>query len=245
MSIELEVVKKEKLRIFQISAPDSSYDDIEIDLFYVSLQQKINNLPNNTNYVILNDFNAKVGKNADLLWPAIARIYGLGKRNEQGERLLQFCAINNLAIMNTMFKHKPSRHVTWISPDGKTKNQIDYIICQQKVKSLFKNCRVFPSADVYSDHLLLAAVIEVKPPKVKRLSTIPKKYDLDKLRDKHTAEAFEQRLGGRFEPLLGLEDGDVDNIYDQFKTATNKTTEEVVAFRRRKQLERMTKELIN
>ena len=43
-------------------------------------------------------------------------------------RLLDFATLNNLVLTNTLGPHKPSRRVTWHSPDGKHHNQIDYTL---------------------------------------------------------------------------------------------------------------------
>ena len=49
--------------------------------------------------------------------------------NENGEKLLQLCSINDLGIINTMHKHLSKRLYTiWCFPDGKTQNPIDFII---------------------------------------------------------------------------------------------------------------------
>ena len=103
----------------------------------------------------MGDFNAKVGADCHQNWSTVAGKFGLGNGNERGERMLQFCAINNLCIVNTLYKHKNSRLVTWISPDCKTRNQIDYIIVQKSTLQHIKNCRVFNSADIGSDQSLL------------------------------------------------------------------------------------------
>jgi len=57
--------------------------------------------------------------------------------------------------MNTMYENKHNKLVTWTSPDGRVRNKIDYIIVQQKHKSHVKNCHVYNSADIRSDHALL------------------------------------------------------------------------------------------
>jgi len=44
--------------------------------------------------------------------------YGLGNRNEAGERLLEFCVENALFIANTYFEQPGRRLYTWTSPDG-------------------------------------------------------------------------------------------------------------------------------
>ena len=83
------------------------------------------------------------------------------------ERLLNFCAMNNFAVMNTVSKQRKSRLVTWISPNGRTKNQIDYILVPIDQKGLIKKCRVFNSVDINSDHSLLMPKYTIFLPKVK------------------------------------------------------------------------------
>ena len=52
--------------------------------------------------VIIGDFNAKVGTDWETWKGAIGK-FGYGMENERGERLLNFCLSNKLAIANTMF----------------------------------------------------------------------------------------------------------------------------------------------
>ena len=58
--------------------------------------------------------------------------HGLGIQNEAGERLIEFCDGNNLGIMNTWFEQPKRRLYTWTSPDGKHRNQIDYILINKR-----------------------------------------------------------------------------------------------------------------
>ena len=58
--------------------------------------------------------------------------HGLGVINERGHRLIEFCRENKPVIANTLFKRHNRRKYTWISPDGHTRNQIDYLITQQR-----------------------------------------------------------------------------------------------------------------
>ena len=50
--------------------------------------------------------------------------YGLGTRNERGERLIELCHQNELLITNTYFKQHARKLYTWKNPDVKTRNQI-------------------------------------------------------------------------------------------------------------------------
>ena len=74
--------------IFQIYAPDSSYSESEIDLMYDQVQYLINNLPPSHKYIILGDWNAKVGDDSEVNWPIVVGKFGVRECNERGERLL-------------------------------------------------------------------------------------------------------------------------------------------------------------
>ncbi len=55
--------------------------------------------------------------------------HGLGSdRSYNGERFIEFCAGNNMAITTTMFPHKDIHQYTRTSPDGRTRNQIEWNI---------------------------------------------------------------------------------------------------------------------
>ena len=231
------------LTIFQIYAPDSSYTDETSEEFYDLLQVKINSLPSKNSYMLIGDFNAKVGK-SDTEWPEVVGKYGLGERNNRGSHLLQFCVINQLIITNTMFRHPEKRKATWISPNGLVMNQIDFIITQEKWKSRIKNSRAYHSADIGSDHFLLLANINLVPKTPKRSKAVPRRFNVDKLvTDNGLAQTFEVKLGGAFEPLLALETDDIEVLYTKFKEVTNNITKETVGFRRRKHVEGLSPEI--
>lgn len=61
---------------------------------------------------IMGDFNAKVGEGDE---PGIVGKFGLGERNEAGDRLMQFCQENNLQIANT-FIMQPKRPLHLVPP---------------------------------------------------------------------------------------------------------------------------------
>ena len=67
---------------------------------------------------IIGDWNAKVGSQET---PGVTSKFGLGIRNEGGQRLKEFCQENALVIANTLFQQHKRRLYTWISPDVHTK----------------------------------------------------------------------------------------------------------------------------
>ena len=55
-------------------------------------------------FFIIGDWNAKVGSQET---PGVTGKFGLGVRNETGQRLIEFCQENALVIANTLFQqHK-------------------------------------------------------------------------------------------------------------------------------------------
>ncbi|XP_072027692.1 uncharacterized protein [Amphiura filiformis] len=109
----------------------------------------------------MGDMNAKVGEGEDKKC-GIGK-FGLGDRNERGDRLAKFCCANNLAIMNTCFKHHKRNLYTWKSPGDRYRNQIDYIMMKRRWKSSVLDAKTYPGADCDTDHILLTAKMRVKP----------------------------------------------------------------------------------
>ena len=154
------------ISIIQFYAPTSASTEEEIEEFYSQLQEVIDKIPSRDVTLIMGDANAKVGK-ADI--PSVTYgQYGLGVRNVRGSVLIDFCATNDLVISNTCFNHHPRRLYTWTSPDGTTRNQIDYIMIKRKWKSCIKNVKTYPGADCNSDHQLLVAKCKIRLKKIQR-----------------------------------------------------------------------------
>lgn len=105
--------------------------------------------------LIFGDFNTKVGSSNKGHESAMGK-HGIGERNENGDRLLDVCEIDNLVITGTTLPHKPRHKITWISPDGRTENQIDHVLISTKQhKTSILYTRTMRGADVSSDHELM------------------------------------------------------------------------------------------
>ena len=59
---------------------------------------------------IIRDWIAKVGSQET---PGVSGKFGLGVRNEAGQRLIEFCQENALVIANTLFQQHKRRLYTW------------------------------------------------------------------------------------------------------------------------------------
>ena len=88
----------------QACAPTSNAEEAEVEWFYEDLQDLLELTPKKDVLFIIGDWNAKVGSQET---PGVTSKFGLGIRNEAGQRLMEFCQKNALVITNTLFhKHK-------------------------------------------------------------------------------------------------------------------------------------------
>ena len=111
---------------------------LEVVRFYEDLQDLLEPTPQKYVLFIIGDWNAKVGSQET---PGVTGKFGLGIRNEAGQRLIEFCQENALVIANTIFQQHKRRLYTWSSPDGQHQNQIDYILCSQRWRSSIQSAK--------------------------------------------------------------------------------------------------------
>jgi len=160
----------------------------------------------------------------------------MGQRNGRGDMLVDFCAFNNLCITNTFFKQtKESKIWTWESPNGRDRNQIDYILVNTRYKESVKNSRTFQSADVGSDHQLLLATFKLKRGYTTTQSG-SQRVDITRLAQDGPRSAYRQSIEAK---LLTLKnDGEyVEECWCRIKSILQSTAIETLAFAKRKQPE--------
>ena len=126
-------------------------------------------------FFIIGDWNANIGSQEI---PGVTGKFGLGVQNKAGQRLTEFCQENTLVIANTLFQQHKRRLYTWTSQDGQHRNQIDYILCNQRWRSSVQSAKPRLGADCGSDHELLIAKFRLKLKKVEK-TTRPFRYGIN------------------------------------------------------------------
>ena len=92
------------LNITAIQVYASTSNAEEVERFYEDLQDLLELTPKKDVLFTIGDWNAKVGSQET---PGVTGKFGLGIRNEAGQRLIVFCQENTLVIANTLFQqHK-------------------------------------------------------------------------------------------------------------------------------------------
>ena len=76
------------ITVIQVYAPTSNAEEAEVERFYEDLQDLLEPLPKIDVLFIIGDWNAKVGSQET---PNVTGKFGLGIRNEAGQRQIKFC----------------------------------------------------------------------------------------------------------------------------------------------------------
>ncbi|XP_063591295.1 uncharacterized protein LOC134768396 [Penaeus indicus] len=131
------------VNIFSIYAPTlSSSEDVK-DHFYDELETHIGRIPPAEPLLLLGDFNASVGSDHQS-WPSCIGHDGVGKRNDNGQRLLELCSSHSLCVTNTYFQSKLQHRVLWKHP-------------RRSALSTVLETRSYHSADCDTDHTLVCS----------------------------------------------------------------------------------------
>ena len=75
------------ITVIQVYAPTSNAEEVEVERFYEDLQDLLELTPKKDVLFIVGDWNAKVGSQET---PGVTGAFGLGIRNEAGQRLIEF-----------------------------------------------------------------------------------------------------------------------------------------------------------
>jgi hypothetical protein len=124
--------------------------------------------------------------------------------------------------------------ITWESPDGITKNQVDQISISNKWKKSLLNVRSYRGADIDSEHHLVITEVQMKVARVKHShDTNTRKMDYQNLHDQDTKDRFTLEHRNRFalleDDFVRQEvDTDVNTKWKQIKELYTDTTREVL-----------------
>ena len=91
----------------QVYAPTNDAEFEAKDDFYDQLQSVLEGVPKHDLLIVMGDWNTKVGQAEEGEETTISK-YPLrgGIRNDNGERFVNFCAMNDLLRTSTVFPHK-------------------------------------------------------------------------------------------------------------------------------------------
>ena len=126
------------ITVIQVYAPTTNAEEAEVEWFYDDPHNILELTPKKDVLFITGDWNVKEGSQEI---PGVTAKFGLGVQNEAGQRLTAFCQENKLVIANILFQDHKRRLYMWTLPDGRHRNQIDYILCSQRWRSSIQSAK--------------------------------------------------------------------------------------------------------
>ncbi|XP_012941986.1 craniofacial development protein 2, partial [Aplysia californica] len=208
--------------IIQAYAPTSESTEDEIEKFYDEINQAKTHCKSQDIVIVMGDFNAKVGaiRHEDIVGP-----YGLGNRNERGEKLIEWAILNDMIIGNTWYEQPPRRLWTWKSPGDSARNQIDYIMIKKRYKNGMLNVKTRPGADCYSDHVPVVGKFRIRLKKTHMSKKKNMKLNMALLQsNKEIQDKFRKTVQNKFCPLEEIQD--IEQQWEQLKTTINEAAKD-------------------
>jgi hypothetical protein len=116
------------LNVVSTYAPQMGKTTEEKDKFWWDLMELVASMGKGEEVIIGGDLNGHVGELADGYEEAHGG-FGFGKRNEEGERILEFCEAMEMKVVNTWDRKEERKRVTFES--GEIRSMIDYILVRR------------------------------------------------------------------------------------------------------------------
>ncbi|CAH2090183.1 unnamed protein product [Euphydryas editha] len=113
----------------------------------------------------MRDYNAQAGNKPNNDEYVLSN-FVYGKRSLNGQILVGFLMEHNLTLLNGVFKKKVNNKWTWFSPNGKSRNKIDFIISNHP--KLFTDTSVISKLNFNTDNRLVRAALKATPTKLLR-----------------------------------------------------------------------------
>lgn len=183
---------------------------------YQQLKKTLDNVPSHNDLLVIGDLNTKVGR-PNKGREKIMGKNGCGEMNENGERLADICGLNDLVIGGTIFEHKEIHKLTWISPDGNVKNQIDHVLINGRWKHSLHSVTVKRGADVGSNHhhLLVTVKLQLRRNSIK-MEEKGRRYNTARLRNPDVSKNLSIAVKNKYEALSNIDEeaeGDAESAW--------------------------------
>ncbi len=201
------------------------------DTFYADLQRTIDSIPSNDLILIMGDFNARVGKQQHYTSSKVVGPHAVDHINENGQRLVDFCAANNLIISNTFFQHKRVHQTTWMHPGNKKWHMLDYTLVNSKFRSSVEDVRVHRMAAgaIGTDHHLLRTKLKFHlKSRKKRSKRHHIRLDHKKLKNENFIRDFQTELLNR-PTSSNSTNMNINQKYAEFVEYVNSASEKIFA----------------
>ncbi|XP_072375942.1 uncharacterized protein, partial [Diabrotica undecimpunctata] len=213
-----------RVNLIQVYAPTAEKSDEELEQFYNELQQALEVTKSRDVTIVMGDLNAKIGRRSQ---GDFIGNFGLGTRNERGDRLAQFCQETDFIVANTYYDLPPRRLYTWKSPadtNNVIRNQIDYLLICKRYQNSIKSVKSYPGADVRSDHNPVVGRFRINLKKLVAKTKV-ERIQVSRLKDPSTKEQVTLKIKEELTKIEIIPTEDENRKWNILKDALIRTCE--------------------
>lgn len=220
------------ITIISAYAPTLKASSESKDEFYEGLNEAILRIPAGDNIALIGDFNARIGSDFNA-WSNVMGQHGIGKMNENGQRLLELCAAHSLCLTSTFFGGSMCSKTTWMHPRSRRWHQLDHIIVRRRQLCDVKNCRSLHSADCNTDHALVRCKLKISPKRFHRAKPKPvQSVNTSATKDPSCVSKFRELLAGHFTSTVPR---NPEAAWSRFRSAVSDSALSAFGIRSRRQ----------
>ena len=144
------------LNVISAYAPQVEYIRAEKKAFWLDLDETVEEIQKNKKIVVGADLNGHVGEGNNGDEKCMGR-NGLGRRNKEGQAVVNFAKRIELAITNTYVVKKSAHRVTYNS--GGRSSQLDYVMVRRRRSKEVMNTKVIVDESVAKQHRIVVSAI--------------------------------------------------------------------------------------
>ncbi|XP_055855997.1 uncharacterized protein LOC129919171 [Episyrphus balteatus] len=213
-------------------SPTEEKDDTTKDNFYELLEKTYEQIPSYDIKIVLGDFNAKLGRE-DIFGSTVGKHSLHDNTSDNGFRLVDFAAGQNVVIASTRFPYLKIHKGTWKSPDQSTVNQIDHIAIDARHSSSIMDVRTFRGANIDSDYYLVVANVRMRisRPSPTQENTV-RKFNVGRLQSQEIARSYSNRVSNNLLRSPMPPAASIDNQWQHCQEAIRDAASEVLGFTR-------------
>ena len=179
----------------------------ERELFYHDLQKALLARTSNSFVTIALDANARTSYD-DTQPPTVLGHFTKGDiTNNNGTRLIEFAAENDLFLTNTAFQHKMAHRSTWTAPyrplimknghkrKNPIRNQIDYILTDRKNMRFVNDSRSYTNLHTQTDHnmVIMKMKLDLSILNAPKKAPIPQ-INTERFNEPHYVTSYRQKV---------------------------------------------------
>ena len=206
------VVGRSVVNLVSVYAPQSGRVKEGKEEFFTVLGKILSDIDVGERLLICGDMNGHVGAEVDG-FEGVHGGYGFGRRNVDGEMLLEFADALDFAIVNTWFKKEVGKMITYETKACKT--VIDFFLIRKNERKLVRDVKVVHE-ECITQHKLLICVLDLKEKLVRSKVKFVKRCKVWKLKEAETESIFRQRVQARVAMSVG-KPRDAEGVWKEMK----------------------------